>query len=256
MVKIYPNGTSFLEENLSYLNENKYASSLIVLNSNSIKETNNINYLLKVEVEGKRLLANRLSPYNVLLFGDYECLDELLEFLETNKYEVPGFLSSTLIGDHIKGYKKIIGMDFMEAYEISEPSSLNIIHATLEDVEEIAELSLDFFKECGLMDKVNKEKIIERIDSYRLIKKDNKIVSMARYWYETESSLRISMVYTRKKYRGKGYAKEVVNTCKNEIISQNKIATLNVDQENPISNHLYASLGFKKVFSQGIYIKK
>ena len=256
MVKIYPNGDSFLKENLSYLNEDKYASSLILLNSNSIKETNNVNYLLKVEVEGKRLLVNRLSPYNVLLFGDNECLDELLEFLTVNQYEVPGFMCSTSIGEHIKGYKKIIGMDFMEASEINEPSSLNVIRASIDDVEEIAKLSIDFFKECGLMDKVNKEKIIQRIDSYRLIKKDNKIISMARYWYETESSSRISMVYTRKKYRGKGYAREVVNTCKNEIISQNRIATLNVDQENPISNHLYASLGFKKVFSQGIYTRK
>ena len=33
----------------------------------------------------------------------------------------------------------------------------------------------------------------------------------------------------------------------------NEVATLNVDKKNPISNHLYASLGFKKLFSQGVY---
>ena len=53
-----------------------------------------------------------------------------------------------------------------------------------------------------------------------------------------------------------GYARKLVNYAKNEIIAQGKIATLNVDKKNPISNHLYSSLGFKKVFSQGIYKQK
>ena len=40
----------------------------------------------------------------------------------------------------------------------------------------------------------------------------------------------------------------------NGIVSIEKTATEgNVDQLNPISNHIYASLGFKKVFSQGVY---
>ena len=32
-------------------------------------------------------------------------------------------------------------------------------------------------------------------------------------------------------------------------------ATLNVDEKNPISYHLYTSLGFKRMFSQAIYLK-
>ena len=61
---------------------------------------------------------------------------------------------------------------------------------------------------------------------------------------------------TKPEYRGMGYARKLVNYAKNEIIAQGKIATLNVDKKNPISNHLYSSLGFKKVFSQGIYKQK
>ena len=62
-------------------------------------------------------------------------------------------------------------------------------------------------------------------------------------------------IITRDEYRGKGYARKVVNTMKNEIINTGMIATLNVDQNNPISNHLYKSLGFKKVYGRGMYKK-
>ena len=42
---------------------------------------------------------------------------------------------------------------------------------------------------------------------------------------------------------------------KREIIEKGFIATLNVDKNNPISYHIYESIGFKKVFTQGIYKK-
>lgn len=255
MVKVYKSGESFLEENLSYLLINKYASSLIVLNAQGMKETNKINYLLKCTCVDKNLIACRLSPFNVLLYGDYECLEELLGYINDNEFELTGIFCSSIIGEHLTNFKKVIGMDYMEASEISEESSNNVTHVSINDVDELANLSQEFFIECGLTDKVNRDKIIDNIDNYRVIKIDNKIVSMAKYVYNTESSYRISMVYTRKEYRGKGYAREVVNVIKNEIISQGKVATLNVDQDNPISNHLYASLGFKKVFSQCIYTK-
>lgn len=256
MVKIYQSGRAFLDENLTLLLKNKYASSLIVLNSKVIDETNKSNYLLKVENDEKVLLANGLQPYNVLLYGDYECVPEMLAFLLSNDYVVPGFMCSTEIGDHLEGYQKTIGLDFMEAYQKSEFGQENIVNSTLDDVDEIVELTKLFCSECGLNDQTSRQKIESRIDSYRVIKKDNKIISMARIAYDTENSSRISMVYTRKEYRGEGKAKEVVSACKNEILSSGKIATLNVDQNNPISYHLYKSLGFKKVFSQGIYIKQ
>ena len=73
---------------------------------------------------------------------------------------------------------------------------------------------------------------------------------------ESDQSTRISMVYTRPEYRNQGLGRKVVNYLKNEILNEGKIATLNVDQANPISNHLYKSLGFKKVFSRGIFLPK
>ena len=39
----------------------------------------------------------------------------------------------------------------------------------------------------------------------------------------------------------------------NEIIDSGRIAVLNVDQKNPVSYHLYTSMGFRKIFSQGVF---
>ena len=46
-------------------------------------------------------------------------------------------------------------------------------------------------------------------------------------------------------------AGKVVNSAKNEILASGKRATLNVDRKNPVSYHLYLSLGFERMFSQG-----
>ena len=255
MVKIYQNGQTFLEENLSFLLGNKYASSLIIRDAELMNEVDKSNYLLRVDFNGKKLLALRLVPYSLLLFGNHECLNELLSFIKDNQLELPSILCSNDIGNHLPNFYMDIGMDFMECNKKTEPSSNRICHATIDDVDEIEDLSNVFFKECGLADRAMRQKIIDRIDSYRLIKLDGRIAALARHSEDTDTSSRISMVYTRKEYRGRGYAREVVNACKNEILEQGKIATLNVDQKNPISNHLYSSLGFKKVFSQGIYFK-
>ena len=147
-------------------------------------------------------------------------------------------------------------MDFMETREKVLPYSELVEHATIDDLDEIFDLACMFFADCGLKDEVHKEVLANKISNFRVIRKDGLIVSMAALgdWSDTEK--KVNYVYTRRKYRGHGYAKIVVNNILNEIIDAGYIATLNVDQKNPISYHIYSSLGFKKLFSQGVYILK
>ena len=79
------------------------------------------------------------------------------------------------------------------------------------------------------------------------------IVSVGKAVRDIGESMRITNVYTREAYRGKGYARKVVNTIKNEILTAGKTAALNVDRRNPVTNHLYRALGFEPVFAQGEY---
>ena len=85
------------------------------------------------------------------------------------------------------------------------------------------------------------------------MRKDGKIASFAKIHEWSDADTKISTVYTRDEFRNQGCGRAVVGSVVNEIIDSGRIAALNVDQKNPISNHLYSSLGFRKIFSQGVY---
>ena len=259
MVKVYKNGKEFVDDNQLFLDENKYMSSLFYIDAKVLDESTKKNYAVKVENSSGRMLAIKVEPYNLLLYGNEKCTEDMLNYLSSNGFEFDGVMCPTDIGDIIlkthNDYYKFIGMDFMEATTITEESSEEVLVPSLDDLDEIYELANQFFIDCGLPDRPSKEKLKDNITNFRVLRKDNYIVSFAAYGYNTPDSYRITHVFTRKECRGNGYARKVVNSLKNEILQMGKIATLNVDQANPISNHLYSSLGFKKVFSQGIYLK-
>lgn len=262
MTKDYPNGAVFLAENAELLHRNPYLSALLCKDAEVLKTPDAKNYAVRADAAGKTLLGIKVEPYTLLLYGDGDCLSELLVFLAKKQFDFDGVLCPTVIGERLiavaptavqKRYSRTIGMDFMEATEVTEPSAAGIVPATPDDLEELFECTVRFIKDCGLSDEIRREEVAKMLPAFRLFKEDGKIVSMARASQNDERSDRISYVYTRPEFRGRGYARKVVNTVKNEILERGKIATLNVDQANPISNRLYASLGFQKVFSQGIY---
>ena len=265
MIKEYSDSNLFIKENEEYLNTNKYLSAFFFFDAKLIKAVSKKDFMFKVVNNEKTMLAMKLEPYNLLLFGDKECLGELLEYLNTNNYEFDGLLCSCDNGDELikisksiinREYYEDMAMDFMETKEYTSPSSNDVEIASLDDLDTIYEYHCNFFRDCGLSDKADINKIKDSINTFRLIKEDGIIKSIVRVVNYTDESMKISAVYTKPEYRGMGYARKLVNYAKNEIIAQGKIATLNVDKKNPISNHLYSSLGFKKVFSQGIYKQK
>lgn len=262
MIHVYPNGTACVEENRQLLATNPYQSVFFSLDAPQIKEPGKKNYAIAAEAEGERLLCMKLSPYSLLLFGDSAPAGELFDYLLTNDYEIGSLLGGeTLCDEVIKTlqirfglcYREALAMDFMEAREITAPSCPEVEIPTEADLEELVECKTNFVADCGLKDPVSVEGTRQRLREYRILRRDGRIVSMAAISAATDHALKIAAVYTRPEYRGRGLARLVVNTAKNEILSQGKIATLNVDKKNPITNHLYRSLGFAPVFSQGEY---
>lgn len=265
MIIDYENGNEFLKENLEFLNTNEYLATFFKLNAPSILSKSKSNYAIKCENNGYKLVTLRMQPYSTLFFGDLECINEIVSYLIKNKYELNNYLcelslgnklSDVLLNEYQLDFYEALAMDFMKATQISEPSSYEIITANYEDIDDIIQCINMFSSECGLNNNVSKEKILQEISSYRVIKKDGKIASMAKIAPSTSHDLKISEVYTKKEYRGLGLARKVVNTVKNEIIGCGKNATLNVDKHNPITNHLYTSLGFKRLFSQSEFRKR
>ena len=164
----------------------------------------------------------------------------------------PTFLQvDGILFDHCTEFLLTDTMDFMEARTVTEPSAPEVETAGKGDLDEIFACAQRFVADCGLLDKPEKEPFRKVLDSFRILRADGKIVSMARIAPATQDDLRLVLVYTRDEYRGRGYARKVVNSAKNEILAAGKRVTLNVDRKNPVSYHLYRSLGFERMFSQG-----
>lgn len=260
MITTYQTGTALLAENRPLLDTQPDLSTFFRLDAPLLTHTDTGNYALRCESGSETLLALKVEPYNLLLFGSEKCVPELLGFLFDNGYEIKNYLCEAALGAAVQtcmqtryaiDYNEALSMDFMEASTVTAPSAPEVTAATEADVDEILECLAHFISDCGLLDSPgDRAQLQKQITSFRVIKADGRIVSMAQLARETEKDCCIVAVYTRDDARGKGYARKVVNTVKNEILTSGRRATLNVDCRNPISCHLYTSLGFRRVFSQ------
>lgn len=264
MVKIYSDGFTFYKENEDFLVQDPYVEVFFKLDSNILLETNDEEFALKISEENKTLLVMSKNPYPMLFMGDNSLIEELVDFLIKNNYKIHDYMCRTDIGDALlnsyqnNNYKFYcsIRMDFMECKTKNTESNELIEIPTEKDIDEIYQMNIDFVKDCGLNDQVFRENIAKAINNYRIIRIDGEIASMATTAVSTKNDRKIAAVYTRPKFRGKGFAKKIVGTIVNETIDAGLYATLNVDQNNPISYHVYTKLGFKKIFTQAIYYLK
>lgn len=259
MIKEYSTGQELLNDNQDFLQTNPDLACFFYWDGPLIKQTDQQHFVLKAQEDDKQLLAMSIPPYPLLLFGHPQLAFPLVDYLVENGYRMENVLCEIEVGRQLIqatsqyqiAYELALGMDFMETREITEPSCSLVSIPEAEDVAEICELMECFVRDCGLQDPVNPEKTRKELANFRIIRLDGRIISMAKIQQSSQTAYKISAVYTRDAYRGQSWARKVVNTCKNEIIQLGYIATLNVDQKNPITNHLYRSLGFKERFSQG-----
>lgn len=263
-IKVYNNGNEFYEDNKTFLLSNMYTEVFFRLDSPLLTTVNKDEYALLAYENDKKLVVLLKEPYNMLLFGDDELIPTLVDFILDNNYKIKSYFCPSKLGEDIQKYfaKKgilynlCVGMDFMEAHKRFGPSSDIVEVANEDDIDEICEMTISFIIECGLDDKTEREKIEKSIKDYRIIRCDGKIAAMAKKSVSTGYDVKIACVYTRKEFRGKGFARTICNNILNEALDEGLYATLNVDQKNPISNHVYASIGFTKVFSQSVYMRE
>ena len=261
MVKEYTDGISFYEENRDFLLENKYTEPFFRLDSPLLIKAGKDEYALKFHDGPACLLAMCVEPYNILLYGDESLAEEFVHFVSANGYRVKDYLCSLELGKKLIGcfrkegydFRLSLGMDFMEAREKTSEPSGQVESATEDDVDELHEMTCSFIKDCGLKDTVHKERIRETLKEYRILRRDGRIATFVKKHEWTDEDTKISTVYTRDEYRNQGCARIVVGSVMNEIIDSGKTAVLNVDRKNPVSYHLYTSLGFRRIFSQGVF---
>lgn len=126
-----------------------------------MQEAGKINYALRCEQGETRLLALKVEPYNLLLFGEEACVPELLRFLFDGGYEIKNYLCASELGyalarelaSYGRCYEEALAMDFMEARRVTEPSAPEVEPAREDDLDEIFDCAQRFVADCGLLDK-------------------------------------------------------------------------------------------------------
>lgn len=191
-----------------------------------------------------------------------EILKKKIEILarELESKKIPGVASfkesailfaetySALLG---VGYKLDMGMKayFCPKISMTAKRSENIIKATMEHLEIVAEFTAGFIRD-GFHNEVTTES--QKIPAAKLINGGNlflheangKIVSMANIAHRASGYARINSVYTSPEQRGKGYAGMLMTSLCEEIFNEELIPVLFTDASNPASNKVYQRIGF------------
>lgn len=256
MIKIYNSGSEFLAENADILKKYPLETVFFGLNSTLISQTNNNDFLVRLDNNGKFLIAVHFSNFPMVIFGNNDLCDEFARFavnqgLTFNK--VLGALDTCEA--FLDEYGKITGcthsinhaMDIMRCEKPDTADVDGVEWATERDVDELAYYAMMFHNEamgesCSLEE--CKQKISGRVGDFAVIHKDGKIISFASKSRETEHLTAISYVYTLPQYRNMGLSCKVVTFLTKCITDSGRLAYLFVDKANPISNHLYNKIGY------------
>lgn len=268
MIKIYNSGQAFLKENNNILEKYPLETVFFGLNAQYLAETNKNDFILRLDDDGRFLIAVHVDVYPMVLFGDNSLCDEFARFAVNVGLTFKKILGAqdtceTFLAEYGKlekcTYKVNHAMDIMRC---SKPNLCNfdgVENATNNDVDELAQLVYSFGIEAmGESDDIEdcKRKVDGNIRNFAVIRKDNKIVTFASKARETEHLTAINSVYTLPQYRGQGLSRKTVTYLTKSITDCGKLAYLFVDKTNPISNHLYTKIGYIYAVPQYEYILK
>lgn len=256
-VKLYQNGSEFYQDNTFILDKYPLDTSFMLLNSKTLSEFSKESYAFKAYNDKSYLLVLRLAPFATVVFGDKNLCAEAVKTVIKYNLNVNKMLTSKDL--YITFYdlyiKKIAGsylvhheMDIMFATNCNDVDTSMVKRASSLDINKILVLEEMCSKEIDMDNGLTKTERIKKIETsihdYYYVERDNQIVSIAKKTRNEEKICAISCVYTKPEYRCFGYSRKVVTQITKEILKEHKIAYLYVDKKNPISNHLYTSIGY------------
>ena len=255
MIKFYENGANFLRENTSILRAHPFETTFFEGNAKSISRCDDVNFAVKAEADGNLLLFVHTGNYPAVLFGSARCAEELakaaangLRFDRTLGVEDVSLAFWREYENIVGGSHKInFSMDVMTCSSVAPCDVSDVTYATTDDAEQIAHLWVRFTRDVTHRNTSVEEmlaRIRSDISSYRCVKRDGKVVSVAAVSDESNGLTRISGVYTLPEYRNNGFARQTVTSFTADILKRGRIPYLHVDKTNPVSNRLYLSIGY------------
>jgi predicted GNAT family acetyltransferase len=269
-VVIYDRVEEFLKINEKVLLKKEAVNQLILFNGYSNKDKEVTKELLFGRVEdeeGISLIFCNVSPYNLLIHNLKEevetSITALVDYLIENKIDIGGINSNTNVCERfISYYEEKTKYRFNErlAMDIMELRKLNQItlpkgyfrEATEKDLDLIIDWYIKFGKEA-LNEDIAVEGLIEKLvtrirnGTIYIFEEENHVpVSMAAFTRQLNKGISVSLVYSDSSKRGMGYGVAVVyNLSKLYLERGNEFCSLFVDKRNPVSNGVYAKIGYE-----------
>ena len=270
-LKKYDSVEQFVDENINQLLEKEWLNCLMVGNCfDGLKMKANDWLLAKVSENNKtELIILYRKPWKLLLYSPTNNkADKLFEFTAKEIYKI----DANLLG---VSAEKEIANKFAKYYcEVSKlknrtHKSLRILlltevknaklndkiifrKASIKDKPVLIKFIKDFYKEA-VDEKYTDKEIEEKFNSYMtkgyyVIENKGKVVCQAAFARDFKKGKSISSVYTPKEERGKGYAYNLVYRISKKALDEGaEYCVLYTDDENPISNHIYEKIGYRRM---------
>ena len=267
----YDNIEDFVNENIDLILEKEWLNCLMVGNCLEGLKQKAANWLLAKVTENNKteLIMLYRKPWKLLLYSPTDNKsDELFRFTAKEIYKIdPNLLGvnaeKEIANKFTKYYCEISNLSF----KIHRPlrillltqlknadlnQELNFREAGISDKPTLLKFIKDFYEEAvdeKYADKEMNEKFNTYMErGYYVIEKNKKIVSQVVFARDLKKGKCISGVYTTKKERGKGYAYNLIYRVSKKALDDGaEYCVLYTDDENPISNHVYEKIGYRRM---------
>lgn len=265
------NVNTYLDETLSYLLENEPLNNLMLGVCNRMKNIPDYYgdvYMATVKENDELVLAALMTiPQKLMVYSSKSDCDEAIDLLvkdllKENIY-IPGVIGPKELAKRTcEIWSKYVDCNVkldmnMRVYELREVNKEVIGDGVLRPIEEkdidlVARWIYEFINETSVDGPVTIEECYEttkrKIENknHFVLEHEGKVVSMAAKGRTTENGAAISLVYTPKELRGKGYATTCVALLSQKLLDDGyKFCALFTDLSNPISNSIYMKIGYK-----------
>ena len=267
----YNNIQEFNRDNLNLLLEKEWLNNLIIGNCLEGPSENEEPWILASIKENNitQLIMLYRKPWNLLLYSPTNNISDVLyKFAAKEIYKIDdnlnGVNAEVELADKFAKYYSAIAnkeaklnfpMRILLLKELDKAELIdNVLFRKANQKDEAILLKyLEEFQQEALGEYIDEKTLKERLNSYFkkgyfVLEKDEKIVSQAVISRELTKGKTISEVYTPKEFRGKSYAYNLIYRISKQILEEGaEFCVLYTDDNNPISNHVYEKIGYKRM---------
>ncbi|WP_339149836.1 MULTISPECIES: GNAT family N-acetyltransferase [unclassified Sutcliffiella] len=269
--KVYENAHDFEKKIESFLLEKEDVFSLFYGVLQAIKAGNYENpFMATIEEDGNVLAFFQMTPPHPLniIFVDENRLDEIIDFFIKNMVELKiEFRSIISLKEWAykvaekwedktgKAHQLLMDQGLYRLKTVNEmlvhsPGSWR--YAEESDSALIEKWFNSFENDAGLstspIEQVKKRVAMFLKEQEIFIWEDKgKIVSMMKKSRPTKNGVTVSLVFTPKEERKKGYARTLVTAVSKELLKDFNFCVLYTDLRNPTSNKIYREIGYERI---------